>query len=225
MKNQADKDAKNNPLLGMFGAMQSTAGAGGNLVSEEMGAQEAAQMKELPNDGTVGQEEVWAKLGFELGEPGEDGDEIFRPVKKAPPGWRLERDRRDGRHMNLLDEAGRKRGSMFVKNAYYDRKANIGLNRRFSITYRTIVHGTDYDDPAGIGFAVVDQEHTVYETHHAVCFEFCEPMKEGEERWTYSDRARDACAAWLREHYPDFNDPTAYWGDKVESTRVEKKAR
>jgi hypothetical protein len=212
MDRNAKKEAMESPVLGMFGAMQSN----GNLLSEREGAAEAKQMRELPVNGTKGREDEWKTLGFEFGEP--EDDELFRPVLKQPDGWHLKSEGHDPRHMILLDNKGRRRGTMFYKNAFYDRKADIRLEPRLSVEYHP-----DFDNKTKL---VVDAAHSIFEdkrTVFTVLFSFDEPMKDGEDQWAYADRARTACVKWLNERYPDWKSKVAYWDEEITGERVEFK--
>lgn len=70
-------------------------------------------------------------LGFQLGPlPDEfdpDADKLFRPVK-LPPGWSFDAS---GHSMwsRIIDEKGFQRVSIFYKAAFYDRRAEMYLNK------------------------------------------------------------------------------------------------
>lgn len=211
--------SKASPLEGLLGAMQNDSG---NLVSEVQGAAEAKLMKELPCEGTVGKEGHWEKLGFKLGEPGAQGDKLFREVIEQPDGWKLERNPHgDVRHMSLVDDKGRKRGTMFYKNASYDRKASIGLITRFRVEHGSAL-SNNYDDER---FFVSDTTQSKYDSHYTVLFMVDEEMSTTkssfESEWGWRDAQRKKCVAWLAEHYPNYDDPTVYWDDEVEGERIE----
>lgn len=59
------------------------------------------------------------ELGFEIGEP---VDELFVTVK-APEGWQL-KPTEHSMWSDIIDHEGQKRGDVFYKAAFYDRKAS-----------------------------------------------------------------------------------------------------
>ena len=110
------------------------------------------------------------------------------------------------------------RASIFYKAAFYDRSAHINLTRRFSYKYEPVNgYSKDYRKDKWHGI-VTDCGKTIWQS------EPIEPEPEyhgngkdddKREAWLEWDKSRTALAelakAWLREHYPDFEDPTAYW--------------
>lgn len=72
----------------------------------------------------------WAvaeRLGFQ--KTAENGDDIFQGVI-APAGWSL-RPTEHSMHSEIIDDKGRKRGSVFYKAAFYDRNAHGSFEARF----------------------------------------------------------------------------------------------
>jgi hypothetical protein len=98
------------------------AGTPGGIEAQEKAGQVAFETSEtLPKDCP---KEALEKLGFVFGE---EADDIFVKVK-FPDGWKK---RATGHSMwtDLLDETGKKRGSIFYKAAFYDRKADMTLDK------------------------------------------------------------------------------------------------
>jgi len=201
------KDRTNDPLMQLAESLPTDDGR--NTVGEIRGAAEARLLRHLPVDGTRGLEEVWAKLGFDLGEPGEDGDDLLRPVRSAPEGWRIVSPEDDPRHMVLLDAEGRHRAKMFYKRAAYDRCAMIHLIRRLSV--RNAELGMPPKDLGPVDVAIID---------HAVAFPLSKVVAhfKGDPADPFRMRAIAEATRWLDEHYPDHQDPTAYWDAVIAGT-------
>ena len=121
---------------------------GGIEAQEKAGQIEQSFLETLPREGTlVGQWgrrdnylEEWERLGFVFNESG--GDDLFIEAK-FPQGWRKQAtDHAMWSH--LLDDKGRKRASIFYKAAFYDRKAHIHFERRYSASaYAEIAGDTE----------------------------------------------------------------------------------
>lgn len=143
--------------------------------------------------------EIMESWGFVFGDVVEN-DDIFQ-YAALPEGW-SKKPTEHSMWSELIDEQGRKRGSVFYKAAFYDRSAHMGLSRRYSYTQNYEAQETDN---ARVG-TVTDLGVTIYET---------EPLpykdKNGEEIWDNYDKVNAMAVAWLDEHYPDWKDPTAYW--------------
>lgn len=124
-------------------------------------------------------------------------DPLFRYVQ-LPSGWR-----RIGSDHNMwsyvVDENGRRRIAVFYKAAFYDRKAHINAERRFSYTldYEKPYYTGGYNDPL----------------HAIVTEQGCD----GQERiiWRAEayeyEKTRELGRNWLAEHFPNWEDYSAYW--------------
>lgn len=86
---------------------------------EAAGASEFRDSTVLPTD--CGNKADYEKMGIVWGEVVKE-DPLFT-YATLPKGWTKVSDDRDSRHIALVDESGKKRASIFVKNASYDRKA------------------------------------------------------------------------------------------------------
>lgn len=195
------KDAKDNPaaLLGIA-MVEGT--------SQMIECQEAAGQSSFVTSTTLptkimtdnGQEimELW---GIVFGEVVED-DPMFQYVT-LPDGWtRAGTDH--SMHSDVLDDKGRKRIGVFYKAAFYDRSAHLSLNRRYRATY-------DYDRfKEGEGYIgiVTDCDVIIYEA---------DPLpgktEDGEDNFSNYAKSQALAKAWLDEHYPEWNDPSAYWDE------------
>jgi hypothetical protein len=170
---------------------------------EKCGQTSFVNSVDLPTRILGGTDEQLTKMGIKLGEPYED-DKIFRPVE-LPEGWHKE-STDHSMHSNLLDDKGRKRVSIFYKAAWYDRSAHMGLEPRFKIS-------RDWSDEADsyVQCRVLDCGEPIFETDRVT-----KVMKEdGREDYGASDAVEKqqmkACDDYLAEHWPNWQDVTAYW--------------
>jgi hypothetical protein len=147
----------------------------------------------LPIDGTAGYETELRKLGFVLGEP---ADELFMHAK-LPQGWR-KAPTEHSMHSSVLDDRGRCRGAVFYKAAFYDRRACV----RWLPAVQCVVEPEGECSEAYIG-RVLLQEQEVHRTERMLA-------ARGD---AYNVRMAIYCEAelWAMEHYPDMDNPFAYW--------------
>lgn len=107
---------------------------------------------------------------------------------------------------HLVDEKGRKRASIFYKAAFYDRDAFISLERRFAALVEPLGKDADpnYDYDTAPRIAVVrDCGKIIWES---------KPLKmTGIRPYQARDVLYPQAKAWLDEHYPNWQDPLAYW--------------
>jgi hypothetical protein len=139
--------------------------------------------------------------GFRIGEVVSD-DPMFRFVT-LPDGWVKKPSRDHSMYVDIFDDKGRKRGMYFFKNAFYDRRANCSPpNRRFTIS-------EDYTREDVVCVQVIDRGGMEPSVIFAT-----EPVSRPsgyEEAGCVRSDAYDRCAAWLSEHYPDYENFLAYW--------------
>lgn len=163
---------------------------GGIEAQEKRGQQALMQTTDMPLE-LRPSKDVWEKVGFTFGKP---IDNIFQEAT-LPAGWT--REASDHAMWSYIkDEQGRKRAAIFYKAAFYDRNAHGHLEARYSA-------GADYsadgDGPLPVG--VFDQGKMIW--------------KAGDDPRPYVSGARApldrAAMEYLEQHYPDWNDPTAYW--------------
>jgi hypothetical protein len=164
---------------------------GGIEAQEASEQRRAVAAQRLPKEGTSGASRAaWERMGFAFGN---DADDLFVNVA-FPKGWRLQAtDHSMWNH--LLDDKGRQRASMFYKGAFYDRKAHVHLDRRYSVDA--------YHDEGVVALdcgAVVRNFGTL-------------PKQKGYDRAVYERRGamRKEAEAWLTAEHPDWEDPLAYW--------------
>ena len=148
------------------------------------------------------------KLGFKFGSP---IDEHFISVI-FPVGW-SKRATDHSMWSELLDEQGRKRGSIFYKAAFYDRSAHMNLSTRFLTTTQYLNNdGTPFDwersngtnQPTKVRAIVKDSatEEILWSS---------ETWNRGDKNWVEQDAHQAAARKYLTDNYPDFNNPLAYW--------------
>lgn len=132
---------------------------------------------------------------------GEDADELF--VNVTPPtGWTLKATGHS-MHSDVLDETGAKRGGIFYKAAFYDRRANGTWYTRYhpdrtyeeapSLSYTMLVRDRRGAEPLW-------SEHVTYD--------------ESEAWEVRRDREKGAAARaeqFLDQRFPDWRNPLAYW--------------
>lgn len=143
------------------------------------------------------------KLGFKFGEP---IDDLFIAVT-LPAGWSK---KATGHSMwsDLLDEKGRKRGSIFYKAAFYDRSAHMHLEKRYTINSQYLnADGKEHDyrsaeSPANTRYVVRDNA-TGKAIHESAAVKY--------RAWDEQEAQGKATGDWLKENYPQADDPTAYW--------------
>lgn len=131
-------------------------------------------------------------LGFVFGE---DVDMLFVQCK-LPPGW-TKRATEHSMNSEILDASGCVRATVFYKAAFYDRRADVRMRRRYDIDsygtdengkYRTVVK----DNATGAALHSSELSDSVPNFHTAVIQE---------------EEARE----FLDKSYPDWRDPLAYW--------------
>lgn len=110
-----------------------------------------------------------------------------------PDGWQAIQT--EDRHGQLLDPQGRVRAELFYKDGGYDMKGYLRVRRRYTIYCGRPDNSAwcAWDDATG-----------------TVMFEDTEaPDKE------QYDRAK----SWLNQHYPKWEDPSAYWNGGSDAPR------
>ena len=127
-----------------------------------------------------------------------EDDPLFQHVT-LPEGWTRE-GTGHSMHSDVLDEKGRKRIGIFYKAAFYDRSAHMSLTKRYS--YR---HDYDRQDRDNVGVTQIkDGDNVIHTTEPIV-------IKEDDKGFRISERCNKLAIVWLDEHYPDWNNPAAYW--------------
>jgi hypothetical protein len=165
--------------------------------------QEADGQRSLVNSDTLPSEmssearQVLEQAGVVFGELVE-GDPLFIYVT-LPPGW-TKQGTSHSMHSNLLDDKGRVRANMFYKAAFYDRRADLNLTRRYNT-------GRDYDREDVIIMFVTDSGERIF-TGQEYSFS---GEKYGDDYRAQEQVASTEINAWLMEHFPDWKSTAAYW--------------
>ena len=132
-------------------------------------------------------------LGFKFGEA---TDPLFVRAE-LPEGWAL-KPTDHPMWTNLVDNRARVRGSIFYKAAFYDRDAFMRMTCRF--------HVSVHEDGGNANTRRVSVKD-------AIAGEALEVGEYAERDWDACDELGKKAKAWLAEHYPDWRNPLAYWGD------------
>jgi hypothetical protein len=221
-----DKPSKEDPMLMLLSAMlHSDAGRDPSEAiyeQERRGQQQLCASESLPAEHNlpIGKDSADAlrSLGIEAGDPFED-DPLFRPVK-LPAGWeKVPTDHPYGYWTNLLDDKGRERAHIFYKAAIYDRRAHISfVNCINATTGRYLREDRGSEDLPGDDDAVVIRKLVGGESrvlHRAECTVVRQKggYKANRDFWAARDKVDCEAKAWVEEHYPDHNNPAAYWDD------------
>lgn len=200
-------NAQPGQVLGAVAAMKALgAGDFGNVIEnmEAAGQCELVVSDVLPiemgafRDSSVAARTFYEKLGFVFGEPVE-GDPLFIHAK-LPPGWK-KRHTNHAMWSDIIDEKGRKRVGVFYKAAFYDRKAHMCIEPRY--TMRDLSWSADgMTRTEAHGWVVIDT---------ATGAEVMRSDLPKDEK-AYPDPNYCACADWLEKLTPSSNDPSHWDG-------------
>lgn len=185
-------------------AMLTGSSSEGILSQESDGQKSFVNSETLPTDMQGDAKTVLEAAGVKFLGVIED-DPSFQYVE-LPDGWKKVAT---GHSMwsDLVDDRGRKRAGIFYKAAFYDRSAHIGVNRCYGINI-------DYSrlDAEKVAVAMVTDGEAAIFTTDPVGFE------EDKARYDAQDKARALAVAWLNEHYPNWEDASAYWNQQGEKS-------
>lgn len=163
---------------------------GGIERQEAAGQRTLVESAMLPKEIIGATREQLTALGFKFSA---DVDELF--VKcELPPGW-TKRGTDHSMHSDLLDEQGRKRAGIFYKAAFYDRRADMSMLRRFDVR--------PYCDGSQDGYMrciVTDGEAVVLDSGE---------WKRGD--YAHRERLVENCKQWLNDTHPEWQSPLACW--------------
>jgi len=193
---------------------------GGIEAQEARGQQLVCKSHLLPKQGDMySSRSLWddlKSLGFKIIS---EHDDLFYEVE-FPTGWELA-PTEHSMHSNLIDEQGRIRGHMFYKAAFYDRRADMSLRKRYVATLRLESgYGDNYDDKSpergyvfdtGVGSSF-DEYTIIYRTEEYICRP--DGKVDDATYWKYAavrNNISKMADNWLNEHYPDHANPLTYW--------------
>ena len=176
--------------------------AGRAIVAQEKAGQSSfVNSDTLPSQMSTEARNALEKAGVKFGET-VPGDDLFVYVE-LPAGWHKEGTSHN-MHSSLLDDKGRKRAGIFYKAAFYDRRADLSISRRFGVRI-------DYkaeDETGAIVMHVSDGDNVVFSTDPRT-YEG-EKYREGYDAAIKT--ARDECTAWLASNgFPNWEDAGEYW--------------
>lgn len=192
-------------------ALASVMGPGAALQHmEQQGLEENRREETLPS-AMSDDRATFEKMGIVFHEK-VPGDPMFTKVT-LPPGWRKEHTGHS-MYLDLLDEQGRKRASIFYKSAFYDRSARMSACRRYSVA----ANYGDKDYETFARAAVRDGETEIWTTERV---EITEENRRGVyNRETHAcevkpirDQMEEKAVAWLDENRPGWDSPLARWDD------------
>ncbi len=163
---------------------------GGIERQEAAGQRTLVESAMLPKDIGGATREQLTALGFKFGA---DVDELFVTCE-LPPGWK-KHGTDHSMHSDLLDEQGRKRAGIFYKAAFYDRRADMSMQRRYSVEC--------WRDGSSEQMRRVDVTDC-----GNVIKEFGEVNRDD---WDGMDAMEKAAKAWLTEQHPEWQSPLACW--------------
>jgi hypothetical protein len=163
---------------------------GGIEQQEAAGQRDLVESQMLPKEVHGATREQLTALGFKFGA---DVDELFVTCD-LPPGW-TKRGTDHSMHSELLDEQGRKRAGIFYKAAFYDRRADMSMERRYRVDcYRNGSSETMRRVDVTDGGKVI--------------MEFGEVKRQDRDGMRALEKA---ATAWLAERHPKWQNPLACW--------------
>lgn len=190
--------------------------------SEKRGQSQFVKSESLPSKCRES-DEVLESIGIQVGKPFEE-DPLFRPAI-LPDGWKKKATDHDI-WSEIVDEKGRVRIGVFYKAAFYDRKADMRLERRYRVsdrrTLRSIVENigryekmedkSDDDDVIVIDYGTVPPTEIFHKavprrSNELSREERCERL---DTIWKIENEANE----WLKENYPEYESPSAYWDNE-----------
>lgn len=192
------REAQENPLGVLLDALVEDNPSDAIYKQEAAGQQSFVNSDTLPREMSANDKLALRTAGVVFGDP-VPGDDLFVYVT-LPEGWRRQGTSHD-MHSDLLDEKGRKRASIFYKAAFYDRRADLNVTRRFSVR-------SDYEAAEGtIIMHACDGDEVVFTTTGAYKGE-----KYRDGYYEASKKATEQCEAWFEQNgFPKWRNAGMYW--------------
>lgn len=172
-----------NPLAGL-----ATAFIGGIEAQEARGQRELVNTDSLPTD--CDNREALEMHGVKFGKP--YGDDPLFCDATLPAGWKKQATDHS-MHSQLVDDKGRVRARIFYKAAYYDRRADMVVARRYTVD--AYAEGSSREQSRVVA---LDGNNVIREFGEAAGYE---------DRKVLQKEADD----WLAQQYPDWRNAAAYW--------------
>ncbi len=167
---------------------------GGIEAQEKHGQELLVKSTDMPIE-LLPNREAFEKVGFKFGDP---IDTLF-VAAALPPGWQREAtDHAMWSH--IVDEHGRKRVNIFYKAAFYDRRADARIEPRYTAQWMFPGEPSSGLQDGQVVWVVRDAGKEIHRGAPFSRDDFDADKKEAE-----------AVKTWLKERFPDHEDPTAYW--------------
>ena len=164
---------------------------GGIEAQEAKGQEDFVESQTLPIDCPKEQLEM---LGFVFKDA---VDDIFVNVV-FPEGWTIV-PTNHSMWSDLVDPKQNKRGSIFYKAAFYDRRAHLHLNRAITLTQ-------NYDLKEALQFLVMRGEEILFPT------DIVRGLKQySDEYWAEEKRLKKVAEDWMLKNYPNSDNVMLYW--------------
>lgn len=200
-------------MIVLMEAMMTGDSSSAILAQEARGQRTLVRDQTLPKEISHGTRKQFEQMGIVFGE---DQDDLFVYVS-LPDGWRKERTDHS-MWSRLVDDKNRRRASIFYKAACYDRRADMQIERRFSVRVEPVC---GYDEPNYREHPwhciVKDCDEVTWSSEEQLESEPIGNSDEQRKAWlAWVDKRknlRELGRAWLEEHYPDWLNPCAYWDE------------
>ncbi len=154
--------------------------------------------------------EEWEKLGFTFTDI--PGDEVLCEAS-LPEGWSME-ETDHPMWINIVDQNGMKRGSMFYKAVFYDRVARMSLHCRYGAFSDYSADGSIVE----IYFGSSDAQEKLFVAGKL------NRSTLSKEFFKEQDRLLAVAEKFGDKNYPDWRNINAYWDNPIEhSPRLSKK--
>jgi hypothetical protein len=170
------------PMLGMDVAL------GGIEAQEARGQRELVNTDSLPTE--CDNRQALEAHGVKFGEPYKD-DPLFCDAI-LPTGWR-KRATDHSMHSDLIDDKGRVRAWIFYKAAYYDRRADMHVIRRYTVDMYA-----DGSDDKHTRVVAKDGGNVIHVFGEAIGYDDRAELGKGAEKW-------------LDQQFPEWRNAAAYW--------------
>ncbi len=164
---------------------------GGIEAQEAQGQEDFVESQTLPIDCPKEQLEM---LGFVFQDP---ADDIFVNVV-FPEGWSVV-PTEHSMWSDLVDPKQNKRGGIFYKAAFYDRSAQLHLNRAVTLT-------RNYELKEALQFLVMHGEEVLFPTDIVRGLE-----QYSDEYWVEEKRLKKVAEDWMSKNYPNSDNVMLYW--------------
>lgn len=168
----------------------------------------------LPKEISGATREQLVALGFIFGD---DLDNLF-VVAKLPADWKKQATDHD-MYSIIIDEQGRERASIFYKAAFYDRRTDMRMTRRYAYDVQPVGGWGAVATEGGEWVCIVtDCDKEIWRS--AILEpepEYSGKPQEADKRqawldWsTKKDVLGEQGQQYLNEHYPNWRNPLAYW--------------